>query len=234
MRGHTVFWLAALAGSLAGCNQPAVSLKPPVFQSSENTVHDWHDVAIAVSHEIQARGLLAPDRPLFIREQAPDSAFIHYVADALESDILTQGGTIARSPAGATVVNLDVDFVRWGPRDKPPGLLGTAAGLATLPGILTGASYPMSTWAAADAAAFTAIGVGGLVDLAIATTPTMNAEAIWKATILAGDRVIMKVQKPIYIRADDIPLYAKTTSLGPVGSDGSGAVLHTRTVRYAE
>ena len=119
------------------------------------------------------------------------------VAAELEGDILRSGGVVARSPAGATVVNLDVDFVRWGPRDKPPGLVGTEAAVLSIPGIVVAASVPMSTWVAADAAAFTALGVGAFIDAAIALTPTMNAEAIWQATIVTDDRIIMKLQEAV-------------------------------------
>ena len=90
----------------------------------------------------------------------------------------------------------------------------------------------MSTWTAADAASFTALGVGALADALIAMTPTMNAEAIWKASIVTNNRVIMTLQEPVYIRAPDIPLYAKATSLGPIASWGSDTPLAVRAIRY--
>jgi hypothetical protein len=222
-----------------------VTPKAPAFQSSENTVRDWNDVAHRIASEMawlsfvpsypteqpQSVNTQSP-RPVFIRAQAVDSAFVQHVADELEADILRRGGTIARSPSGATVVNLDVNFIQWGPRDKPPGLLGTTAAVLAVPGIVMGASAPMSTWVAADAAAFTAAGVGILADAAIALTPTMNAEAVWQATIVTSDRMVMKLQAPVYIRASDISLYAKETSLSPVTSWSSNAPLRPRQIRY--
>ncbi len=139
---------------------------------------------------------------------------------------------LSRGPAGATVVNLDIDFVRWGPRDKPPGLGGTVAAVAAIPGIVIGASAPMSTWTAADAAAFTALGLGALYDTTVALTPTMNAEAVWQATIVTNDRVIMKLQDQIYVRAPDIPLYAKATSLTPLPSWSDSIPLRSRAIHY--
>jgi hypothetical protein len=243
MRRNATFCLAAAGCILVGCNQPAVTPKAPAFQSSENTVRDWNDVAHKVASEMAFLGLVpsvgqadgantTPPRPVFVQVQAPDSAFVREVANELEDDILRMGGTIARAPAGATVVNLDVNFVKWGPRDKPPGLLGTTAAVLAIPGIVIGASAPMSTWTAADAAAFTAVGVGVLSDAIIALTPTMNAEAIWEATIVTNDKVVMKLQEPVYIRARDVPLYAKETSLSPVSSWSSNAPLRPRLVRY--
>jgi hypothetical protein len=154
------------------------------------------------------------------------------VAGKLEDDILRRGGTIARTPAGAIVVNLDVSFVKWGPRDKPPGLLFTSLGILAIPAIVIGDSLPMSTWTAADAAALTALGLGAFFDAAIALTPTMNAEAVWEATIVTDDQVLMRLREPVYIRAQDIPLYAKATSLSPLSSWSASAPLHPRVVRY--
>ena len=203
MQRSIVLALAAVVGLLTGCNQPAVTPKAPAFQSSENTVRDWNDVAQHIAAQMATLGLLPtsaalgpvnapPPRPIFVRAQAPNSAFLRAVADALEAAIMHSGGTVARAPAGATVVNLDVSFVRWGPRDKPPGLGGTTAGILAIPGIVVGASVPMSTWTAANAAGFTAVGLGALIDAIVSLTPTMNAEAIWAATIVTDDRVIMR------------------------------------------
>jgi len=241
MRRQALLSFAALTGLLAGCNQPAVSLKLPASQSSENTVRDWNDVAHAIAAGMAANGLLptitqrsqvdAP-APVFVRVQAPDSTFLHEVADCLEKDVLRRGGTIARTADGATVVNLGVTVVKWGPRDKPPGLLGTTAALLTTPAIVLASSFPMETWVAADAAGATAAGVGILADGIIAMTPTMNAEAVWSATVATSDRVLMKLSEPVYIRADDIPLYAARVTLGPVISWTSAMPLRTRTIRF--
>ena len=243
MQRHTTVYLLVAAGVLVGCNQPAVTPKLPAFQSSENTVRDWNDVAHKISLGMASLGLLPaygqpqptntqPARPVFVRVQAPDSAFVREVADELESDIMQRGGRVARSPAGATVVNLDVNFVRWGPRDKPPGLLFTTLGAMALPFIVIGDSMPMSTWAAADAWAAAAIGYGVVADTAITLTPTMNAEAVWNATIVTNDQVVMKLQEPIYIRAPDIPLYAKAANLSPISSWSSIAPLRAHLIRY--
>ena len=246
MRHFTMRCLAVAVTCVAGgCNQPAVTPKVPAFQSSENTVRDWNDVAHKISAEMASLGLVPaytselpqsanvpPPKPVFVRVQAIRSAFIRHVADELEADISQRGATVARTTEGATVVNLDVNFVQWGPRDKPPGLAFTTLGALAVPGIVIGASMPMSTWTAANAAAFTALGVGALIDGVIALTPTMNAEAVWQATIVTSDRVVMKLQEPVYIRSPDIPLYAKETSVSPVSSWSSNGALRPRTIRY--
>lgn len=244
MRGHSTLCLMALC-LLSACNQPAVTLKAPAFQSSENTVRDWDNVAHEIAADMAAHALLPPLPPMtapqgystksvFVRIQAPGSAFMQDVASELEADILSRGGSVSRTPVGATVVNLDVDFVTWSPRDKPPGLVGTTAGIASIPGIVIGASVPMSKWAAADAAAFSAMGLGVAADMAIALTPTSNAEAIWEASVVTDDQVVMRLQEPVYVRNRDIPLYTKTTNLAPVSSwTDRGATLVPRPLRLA-
>ncbi len=237
MRHHTKLSLLVLC-LLGGCNQPAVSLKPPAVQSSENTVRDWNDVAHGIAAELFVHGLLtpgpqgAPVRPVFIRVQAPGSAFIRQVATELESDILSRGGIVARTPTDATVVNLDVDFVKWSPRDKPPGPLGSLAALGALPGLVIGASGPMTVWTAADAAGFSAAGLGVAADTIVAMTPTSNAEAIWEASVVTNNQVILRLQQPVYVRDRDIPLYTKTADLTPMVSwSNENAMLAPRSLR---
>lgn len=244
MRRWNMPGLMTVAFLVTGCNQPSVTLKAPTSQSAENTVRDWSDIAHRISQEMSSQGLLptaasltgsAPPRAVFVRVQAPDSTFLQEVADALANDVLKNGGIVAVSPAGATVVNLDVDFVRWGPRNKPSGPVGTLVAAAAISGTVIGASMPMATWTAAGAAAFSAAGLGIATDVITAMAPMTNTEAVWKATILSDDRIVMKLQEPVYIREKDIPLYAKATSLAPVASwSQADRPLAIRPVRYAQ
>lgn len=82
MRPNSKLFAAAIFGLLAGCNQPAVTLKAPASQSSENTVRDWNDVGDQIASSLMTSGLLAappepgtitnlPIRPVFIHQQAP-------------------------------------------------------------------------------------------------------------------------------------------------------------------
>jgi hypothetical protein len=77
---------------------------------------------------------------------------------------------------------------------------------------------PLSKWTAADTAVFSAVGLGVATDTAIALTPTSNAEAIWEASIVTDDQVVMRLQEPVYVRNRDIPLYTKSADLTPVAS----------------
>jgi hypothetical protein len=184
MRRRAVFCLMAGAWLLAGCNRPMVALKAPAFQTQEDTVRDWNNVAQAIASGLAANGYLpkaaepAPavaPVPVFVRVRAPDSTFVRAVAGALQGDILAAGGTVARTPEGATVVNLDVSVVARG---------------------------------------------------------SLNSEAVWEATVIDRDRVMMTLAEPVYIRDWDIPLYANVTSLASLSSWGTGGPLPVRRVSY--
>ena len=235
-----------VASLTAGCNPPAVSLKLTAFQPSENTERDWGDVADLIASGLASSGLVPAASfsgvapfipssvfpPVMVRTQGTDCAFLRDVAARLESEILRRGGAVARTPAGATVVNLDVDFLRWSPRDKPPGLDATLAGVAAFPGVLIASSAPMARWTAADAAVSTAVGAGLAIDLLTALTPTSNSEAVWDATVMSQDRVVMHMRRPVYVRDADLPLYARASGLAPAASWGGATTLAVRTVRF--
>jgi hypothetical protein len=233
--------------ALAGCNQPAVSLKLPAFQESAVTVRDWNGVAHRIASELAAHSLAPPTllegavphsppvayNPIYVRVNSPDSSFLQNVAEELQNDILSRGGSIARSANGAIVVNLDVAVISWGPRDKPPGLVGTTGAAIAITGILTGtAAGTWTPWQAARAASWITAAAGVATDLAIALTPTMNAEAVWQASVVTPDRVMMRVREPIYIRDMDVPLYYGDVKLAPVASFGVSSPLRARPVRY--
>jgi hypothetical protein len=124
MRFGAIICGAVFACLLAGCTQPAVSLKAPAFQDSANSVRDWDTIAQSIASGLAASGLLQPPQPssavapapIFIRVQAPDSTALRVVADALRADILQAGGVVALAPDRATVVNLNVTVLAWGPR----------------------------------------------------------------------------------------------------------------------
>ncbi len=59
MRCPIKLCLAAVVSFLVGCNQPAVTPKAPAFQSSENTIRDWNDVAHRIATQLTALGLLS-------------------------------------------------------------------------------------------------------------------------------------------------------------------------------
>ncbi len=202
--------LGAAALLLSACSQPAVSPKSPSFQKSENTVRDWDGVAHEITAQMAATGLLPapaapqqapaqpPPRPIFVRVEAPDSAFLREVGSEIEADVLRRGGAVSRTMLNATVVNLGVSFVQWSPRDNPLGLL--AAGEV-------------------------------LVD-ALAAVPRSNAEAVWEATVVSADSVLMRMRDRVYIRNGDIGLYARSIDLAPASSWGESQKLPAVPVRY--
>ena len=81
MTRWTTRYLAAATCPLAGCNQPAVTLKPPAFQSSENTVRNWNDVTDRIAAQMTDLGYLpVPGRPETPNAPPPTPVFIRVLA----------------------------------------------------------------------------------------------------------------------------------------------------------
>lgn len=211
---------------LAGCMRPAVAPKPFSMQDSQNSVQDWNGVAQRVADAMTGRGLLAPrptpgavtsgvqvarDRMIYVQPLAVGSPFLDQVRTALESEIIARGETVALSPAGATVVNLDVRVINWSGslRRSAPSL--AALGLATGGAYVLGMNGPYTPAAAFGIAA----GTGLALELLRALTPDTNVEAVWEASVQTDDRLIMKAHAPVYIQAGDIGLYATRLHFGP-------------------
>lgn len=72
----------------------------------------------------------------------------------------------------------------------------------------------------------------GHAALCLAALSCLLAGCNQPATVVTSDRVVMKLQEPIYIRIDDIPLYAKATSVRPVASWSDLPPLRVRQLRY--
>lgn len=119
---------------------------------------------------------------------------------------MTRGFVVATSATGAWVINLKVDVIRWGPRDKPPGTLGV------VPGTLA------------------AVGDFVVGDFSTALTPTSNSEVAWEATILGDRAILLSVREPLYVRDNDLPLYYGGAETAEIGTPTF--VLSPRRVRY--
>jgi len=91
-------------------------------------------------------------------------------------------------PAGATVLNLDVDWARWG-SDRDPGGIFTAIFGTTLLGLLVPLAYPV------------------MIDTLIAETPNHDAEAIWRASVVTPTQVLWQTRAPLYVYSADLPLF---------------------------
>lgn len=217
---------------------PAVAPKAPAFQDSAVTVRDWDGVAQQIADEMVGRGLLpnplvpqAPPPPpysYYIALSAPDSPFLHEVQAELQSEILHRGGIVTTSPVGAMIINLDVDVLRWGGPHRYPGGLLTVGGLAAGTGILLANAAPLSPAAGFGVAA----GAGLAADLLVAATPRTNVEAVWQATILMGDKLMLDIRHPIYVGEWDIPLHASRTRLTAQSSPGAALTATPVRLRY--
>jgi hypothetical protein len=223
---------ALVAVLAAGCSAPAVAPKPPTFQQSGTHISDWNRVAARIADGLQRSGYLAvpgsPANTFHVRAMMADSTFLQGVRQSLEGEIMRRGGMVERSAGRAIVVNLDVDIVRWGGRLPRPGGLQSAAGAVVGLGIMIGDAAPLTAFE--GALAVTALGVIG--DIAETVTPRFEAEAAWTATIHDGERLAFQMREPMYIHANDVPIYQGALRTAPISS-GASAPLLARPIRYA-
>lgn len=225
-----------LVGFAAACSAPAVAPKPPSLQQSGTHLSDWERVAGRIAEGMQRAGYLqapggppiSPPHAFHVRTTAADSAFLHGVRQALEGEILRRGGVVELTSARAIVVNLDVDVVRWGGRVPRSGGLQSAAGAIIGAGILIGDTTPLTSLE--GALVTTALGV--VADAVETVTPRFDAEAAWTATIYDRERLTFQMREPMYIHANDIPIYQGGLRTARLPS-GAGGPLIARPVRYA-
>jgi hypothetical protein len=121
---QTLFAGAVLG--LFGCSQPVVSPHGIVLQQSANAEIDWENSVRRVVASMEQQGMIqTPSHPLasgrfpypgpyFLFVQQPGSAFLEDVRHIMEYELLKRGAVVVRSPGGATVINLDLDTIRWG------------------------------------------------------------------------------------------------------------------------
>ena len=234
--------------AVTACTQAPLATKTGVAMESAVTARDWGAVAQRITGELRQRGMIVPPQagvapgtapwgPYFVHVTTPGSAFLQAVSDALKADIIASGGTVARVPDGATVINLRVDFVRHGPREQIPGglgtLVGTTAGLATLAASPGAGAATLGSWGAAGVTAGAGLVSGMLIDQFLLNNSTMAGEAIWSASISTPQQVLMQVGAPVYISSTDIPFYTGDARLAELTTPGVSTRLETKRMRYS-
>lgn len=232
--------IAATVPLLAACSLPAVAPKPPGFQESGIAVRDWDRVAQRIAAALVDRGLLSRQAtvlgvpspvggPLYIHVTTHGSTFLESVRTSLQTEILARGGTLSRTSANAVVLNLGVEVVQWGSRPRPPGGLGTLVGAGSGAGILLADAAPIGIAGAAGLA----VGTGIALDLIKAVTQTETAEAVWTASVVTADRVMLQLREPLYVAGADVALYYGRSTLAAAPSLLPAAMMPARPLRYA-
>jgi len=100
-------------------------------QDRATNVQDWHRMAQKIADAMQARGLLAgapvmspsevhsvPVPQRFYVGSEQNTPFVRELGQALKTEILQRGGSLAASSSRAQVVDLGVNVVSWGSRAK--------------------------------------------------------------------------------------------------------------------
>jgi len=100
-------------------------------QDRATNVQDWHRMAQKIADAMQARGLIAvapvmsprqvhsaPVQQSFYVHSEQNTPFVRELSQALKTEIMQRGGSVAASSSRAQIVDLGVNVVSWGSRAK--------------------------------------------------------------------------------------------------------------------
>ena len=116
--------LAVAAGLiLSGCAArytpaPLAANFPSTKQAKLQATYHWSIVASAVEQQLAMELKKTPTRPLFITMPADPSPFQRALATQLTTALVNDGYTVARAPAGALKIDLDVQTLMFA-ADRP-------------------------------------------------------------------------------------------------------------------
>jgi hypothetical protein len=241
--------LALSVTLMAGCTKPNVALKPSEIQQGANNLRDWQRAADRVVQAMADQFIIpggAPPQgkagepppppprepmpgPFYVNVMSQGSTFLQEVKQTIEAELMRRDVDVARGPAGATVINLDIDVVRWGADHIYAGGALAAVGIGGAVADIIATSSPVT---AAGTAAL--IGAGAVAtDVGLAAYPMTDSEAVWRATIVSNNRVLMKADEVLYINPSDIALYRGTVELAAMSTPGLTQFGSARQLRYA-
>ncbi|MFO1060003.1 MAG: hypothetical protein U1E53_23930 [Dongiaceae bacterium] len=243
-----------LAAALAACAQPVVTPRLASTQPKLRTARHWHEMASAVADQLAARLKLIKDasasghlvdgtapvatlaaRPIYVRPLDPGMPFSDAFHDYLVLQLMVRGFTVATQPAGATVVNYDVQLLAydhgapWGYPYVPGGVpavtamgVGVAAGVAASPAV-------------------GALAAAGAADVVLTAAKVLgdqpNTEVIVTTEVVDEHAYVFRNVETFYIEDEDAALYAASYNGKPARPLPTGpsipAPISARTLRVS-
>jgi hypothetical protein len=114
---------ALLLAAVAGGVRPAMAADGGL-QRSADAVKDWDNAAVRFVNSLQTKGFIPSAKPVpgripypppyYINVMSAGSTFLEELKQSIEWQLLDRDLPISRTPVGATVINLDIDVVKWG------------------------------------------------------------------------------------------------------------------------
>jgi len=247
--------ILALAAILVGCAQPTVQPRLISFQEKFRTSEHWHEMASATADKIVeylqkikdasatghvldgvAQSTTLAARPIYVRPLDSEMPFSEAFHNFLVLQLMVRGQSVATMPAGATVINYDVQLLPYDhklPYGYPyvPGETTAVAGLAYGVGKAAQASATAGWFAAA-----------GAIDI-IKTTERIfgelpNTEVIITTEVVDDRAYVFRNVDIFYIEDEDARLYAASFNARPARPLPTGPSvpypMPARTMRVAE
>lgn len=216
---------AALVAFVGCTDRPIEGLRPASSQFKLASVQHWDDLANSTAIQVVNATASLKEKTFYVRPRDTASPFHKAFHDLLVTRLLENQQTVALEPAGAIVINYDLQVVRRG--DRP---------LRILPGpfsVLAGGAIALiegGTAAAYGLGAFTGLALDGLGN-------QPNTEVVVTTTLTNGSNYVMRKSATYFIRTEDVPEYvspipAPVPSTSPAfAAGGEAAKLPERSFR---
>jgi len=127
---------ATMAAALAGCAvpyspTPVATNFPTARQEKLQAAAHWHTIADHIEQRVVTDMKKHPQRPFFIAEDTDPTPFKKALTNQLVTSLVKDGFTVARTPAGAWKLELDIQAVTFTAKRPQYRYSGASTALAT-------------------------------------------------------------------------------------------------------
>jgi hypothetical protein len=240
---------AAASVAMTGCSYPLKEPRPISLQQSLESASHWDEVANTTAdkvasglsriadmesgHQLGDAQITLASRPVYVRPVDSGTPFAQAFRDLLIQKFLEKGHAVATQPAGAVVVNYDVQVV---PHARNVGQEGYVPGDWTIGSTLGYVLWEGADWSTNSKQA-ALLAAGPILDLITIArhylTDVPNAEVVVSTAVLDERAYLLRTADVFYVNDADARLYQpslgiKQTRLLVTGSQTPAPTTATR------
>jgi hypothetical protein len=248
MNRKALMLAAAAVGVLSACASPLKEPRPVSFQQSLESASHWNQMANTTAEKVLTglsqvadmdAGQILGDtqvslgsRPIYVRPVDSGTPFAQAFTDLLIGKFLERGHTVATRPAGAVVVNYDVQVVPHERRD-PSGYMPGDWTITSTAGYVL---WEAADWSTRSGKAALLVG-GPILDLITTTrhmlTDVPNTEVVVSTVVLDDHNYLLRTADVFYVNDADARLFlpslrVRQTRLLATGSQVPAPTTSTR------
>lgn len=216
--------VALLAGCMTPYSEAPVATNfPNTKQQKLQAASHWGVIANSTADSLMAGLVKGPgcSQPgtncerLYVVERAQASQFERAFRNQLISSLVSKGATVAKAPAGATEVSVDIQLTRFNARSEKSWSAGGDGRFVSATAVGVGLWALYGQWTGAGHEALAAVGLLGAVDASrwlnsqFAAGPTPTHEVTITLSASSADRYLARATNVYYVADGDRALYAE-------------------------